>query len=363
MAKINVTKPSLPPYQEYMEEIKTVWENTWLTNFGPLEQKLTESLKQYLDVSQLVLFSNGHQALYSIINTLGIKGEVITTPFTFASTTHAIAQNGLTPVFADIKEDDYTLDPEKVEKLITEKTGAIIPVHVYGNICDVEGFEKLSKKYNIPVIYDAAHAFGVKKDGKAIGNFGTASMFSFHATKIYNTVEGGAITTGDSKLAEKLKQFINFGIVDTERAERVATNAKMTEFSAAMGICNLRHLDEYLKKREHVFNLYLNILSNNIVTLKPQVGVNRNYAYFPVLFENEKIRNKVKDVLAENDIFARRYFYPLTSSFDCYKGLKGADNTPIAENISKRVLCLPFYADLEDENVEKIGKIINEAVK
>lgn len=356
---INVTKPSLPPYEEYINEIKTVWGNTWLTNFGPLEQKLTASLKDFLGVNEAVLFVNGHQALYSVLSVLGLKGEVITTPFTFASTTHAIAQAGLTPVFADVKSDDFTLDPEKVEALINEKTAAILPVHVYGNVCDVEAFEKISKKYNIPVIYDAAHAFGVKINGKSVLNYGTASMLSFHATKIYNSVEGGAVVFNDKSLEKKLKQFANFGIVDGEKAEKVGTNAKMSEFSAAMGICNLRHIGEYIEKRAHVFDLYKQLLSENVETLNPQTGVNRNYAYFPVFLKDNESRDRVQKALKDDEIFARRYFYPLTSQFDCYRACTGADNTPIAKSISERVLCLPFYADLEDENVQKIAETVN----
>ncbi len=360
---INVTKPSLPPYEEYVNEIKTIWENTWLTNYGPIEQRLTAQLKDFLGALEAVLFVNGHQALYSALNVLGLKGNVITTPFTFASTTHAIAQNGLRPVFADVKEDDYTLDPEKVEELIDENTAAIVPVHVYGNVCDLKRFDELSKKYKLPVIYDAAHAFGVKVDGRPVAEFGTMSMFSFHATKIYNSIEGGMVALNDAETAKKLKQFSNFGIVDGEKAEKTATNAKMSEFSAAMGICNLRHAHEYIEKRKKVFELYKELLNPKIKTLEPQKGVTRNYAYFPAFFENEIVRNRVKEALAKEDIFARRYFYPLTSDFDCYKNERGAGETPIAENVAKRVLCLPFYADLEAENVQKIAEIINREVE
>lgn len=359
---INVTKPSLPPYEEYIEEIKSIWDNVWLTNYGPIEERLNDELAKFLGVKNSVLFVNGHQALYSILNVLGLSGEVITTPFTFASTTHAIAGNGLTPVFADIKADDYTLDPKAVEKMITDKTAAIVPVHVYGNICDVEAFDKISKKYGIPVIYDAAHAFGVKKDGVPVGNFGTASMFSFHATKIYNTVEGGMVTFNDETLGKELRQFSNFGIVDGEKAENTATNAKMSEFSAAMGICNLRHFPEYMEKRKKVFDLYKQLLDPSIKTLEPQKGVNRNFAYFPIFLKNSVLRDKVKAALASEEIYARRYFYPLTSDFSCYNNLRGANETPVAKEVSERVLCIPFYADLDEESVRRIARVINENV-
>lgn len=356
---INVTKPSLPPYEEYINEIKSIWENTWLTNYGPIEERLNDELRRFLAVKNSVLFVNGHQALYSIINVLGLSGEVITTPFTFASTTHAIAQNGLTPVFADISPDDFTLSPEAVEKMITKKTTAIVPVHVYGNICDTEGFDAISKKYNIPVIYDAAHAFGVKKNGKGVGEFGTASMFSFHATKIFNTIEGGMVSFNDPSLEAKLRQFSNFGIVGGETATCTATNAKMSEFSAAMGICNLRHFGEYMEKRAKAFELYKKLLDPSIKTLEPQDGINRNYAYFPIFLKNECLRNKVKDALSCDNIFARRYFYPLTSDFQCYNNLRGAGKTPIASDISSRVLCLPFYADLSEDDIRKIAEVVN----
>lgn len=378
MARINVTKPSIPPFEEYSAEIKKIWDNVWLTNYGPIEQEFTAKIREYLGVSNATLFVNGHQALYSLINVLGLYGEVITTPFTFASTTHAIVQNGLRPVFADVDPVTYTLDPACVEKLITPQTAAILPVHVYGNLADVEAFEDISERYGIPVIYDAAHIFGVTKDGVGAGNFGTASMFSFHATKIFNSIEGGAVVTKDADLSARLKRFSNFGLIDGEFAESMASNCKMNEFSAAMGICNLRHIDEYLAKRKNIYDLYTRELfeiyddfdpatgevpSKGLKFLPKQAGITRNYAYYPVMFRDSAQRDAVMKALADNDIYARRYFYPLTSEFSCYKGFKGSGETPIAENLASRALSIPFYADLEEKEAMKISSIINEQLQ
>lgn len=262
---IMVTKSSMPTLEEYVKEIEPIFESRHLTNMGPVYKKFQRQLIEYLGVEYLSLFVNGHMALEMVLQAMGLKekgGEVITTPFTFVSTTHAIRRNGLVPVFCDIREDDYTLDPEKVEALITEKTVAILPVHVYGNICDVEAIEKIAKKHNLKVIYDAAHAFGVTYKGIGIGNFGDASMFSFHATKVFNTVEGGAIAFHNEKYRTPLHELKNFGIHGPEKIEAVGGNAKMDEFRAAMGICNLRHIDECISKRAAVYEKYRERLQN-----------------------------------------------------------------------------------------------------
>ena len=282
-------------------------------------------------------------ALEMVIAAMGLTGEVITTPFTFASTTHAIVRNGLNPVFCDINPYDYTIDVNKIESLITDKTSAIIPVHVYGNICDYKAIDKIAKKYNLKVIYDAAHAFGVEVDGVGVGNFGDASMFSFHATKVFNTIEGGCICYHNEILKTKLNNLKNFGMKNAEEFDAVGGNAKMNEFAAAMGICNLRHIDEEIAKRKVVYNRYIERLSgvSGIKLCKPQDSTKPNYAYFPVVFDGYKYnRDEVDNKLKENDIVARKYFYPITNSFECYD--YDVSVTPVALDISKKVLTLPM---------------------
>ena len=361
--KINVTRSSMPDFEEYINEIKDLWESRWLTNMGAKHNKLESELCDYLSVGNVSLFTNGHLALEAVIAAMDLKGEVITTPFTFASTTQAIVRNGLTPVFCDINPDDYTMDVSKIEELITDKTSAIIPVHVYGNICDVYGIEKIAKKYNLKVIYDAAHVFGVRYDGRGIGDFGDASMFSFHATKVFNTIEGGCVTYPDESLTKKLLIQKNFGMENAESYPEVAGNGKMNEFQAAMGLCNLRHIDDELAKRKAVAERYMENFKcvNGLKPWNPQDGVQHNYAYFPVVFDAEvfgKSRDDVIKVLGDNGIFARKYFYPLTSEFECYKGMFEIQSTPIAKDIASKVLTLPLYADLALDDVDEICKLI-----
>lgn len=350
---INVTRSSMPPFEEYCEEIRGLWDTRFLTNMGEKHEQLEKGLKEYLDTENLTLFTNGHLALENVIAAMGLKGEIITTPFTFASTTHAIVRNGCTPVFCDIKESDYTIDESKIEALITEKTCAIIPVHVYGNICSTEKIAEIAKKHNLKVIYDAAHAFGVRKNGVSAANFGDASMFSFHATKVFHTVEGGAVAFRDSGLKVVMDDLKNFGIHGPEEVPSVGGNAKFNEFCAAMGICNLRHIDEEIEKRSKVYEYYVSHLKNGRLNLVPD-DVRSNFAYFPVLFED---RDDVFSKLAAEGIMARKYFYPLTNSFDCYDF--DVSETPVAEQTAKHVLCLPMYADLELETAEKICRICN----
>jgi len=360
MSKINVTQSSLPPFDEYVEEIRSIWDSTWLTNMGPKHNQLEQKLCEYLDVPYVSLFTNGHTALEIAIQAFQLKGEVITTPYSFASTTHAIVRNGLTPVFCDIRKDDYTIDAEKIEELITEKTSAIVPVHVYGNVCDVEKIQRIANKYDLKVIYDAAHAFGVTVNGQGVGTFGDVAMFSFHATKVFHTIEGGAVAFKNIALLEKLKQLKNFGIVSQEQVDFVAGNAKMNEFQAAMGLCNLRHIDEEIAKRQAVVERYRENLSDKkgITLCVPQKNVKTNYAYFPVLFENYKYnRDQVAARLAEQNIFARKYFYPAINEFACYKG-KYRGETPIARLIAQNILTLPLYADLTLGDVDRICNII-----
>ena len=361
MKQIQVTRSSMPEFEEYIEEIRELWDTHWLTNMGAKHKNLESQLLDYLNVPNITLFTNGHLALECIIAALNLSGEVITTPFTFASTTHAIVRNGLKPVFCDINPYDYTIDVEKIESLITEKTSAIIPVHVYGNVCDVEAIDRIAKKHNLKVIYDAAHTFGVTVNGQGIGTFGDASMFSFHATKVFNTIEGGAVTYNDSSIKQVLNDLKNFGITGPETVEYVGGNAKMNEFQAAMGICNLRHVNGEIIKRKKVVERYIENLKDitGIQLSKKQVDVESNYAYFPVVFDGYKMtRDEVFEKLKDNDIVARKYFYPLTNSFECYKDRYDVDETPVAKYIAERVLTLPLYADLALEDVDRICEII-----
>lgn len=365
MNKILVTRSSMPTYEEYCEEIKELWDTHWLTNMGPKHKQLQSELEHFLGIDHVVLYTNGHLALENAIAALNLPkgGEVITTPFTFASTTHAIVRNGLVPVFCDIKDDDYTIDVEKMEKLITDNTVAIVPVHVYGNLCDVEAIDKLARKYGLKVIYDAAHAFAVKYKGISTANFGDASMFSFHATKVFNTIEGGCVCFKKDSWVQLLNDQKNFGIHGPEEVAYVGGNAKMNEFQAAMGICNMRHLDEEVAKRKVIVERYRERLSgiDGIKLSVIQKDVESNFAYFPVVFDGYKYtRNEVFEKLAEVGIGARKYFYPLSNSFECYRNYPtaGTEKTPIAQHVALRVLTLPLYADLSLEDVDRICDVI-----
>lgn len=362
---INVTRSSMPPFEEYCEEIKDLWDSHWLTNMGVKHKELEARLKEYLQTPNIVLYTNGHLALENVIAAFRFPkgGEVITTPFTFASTTHAIVRNGLVPVFCDINAEDYTLDASKIEALITEKTCAIVPVHVYGNLCAVEEIGRIAERHHLKVIYDAAHAFGVTYQGIGVANFGDAAMFSFHATKVFNTIEGGAVCFADGGLAQVLNDMKNFGIRNAESCAYVGGNAKMSEFQAAMGLCNLRHVGGEIEKRKRVVEHYRAELSGleGIGLCAPQRGVTSNYAYFPVIFDGYRAtRDEIFAKLQEENIIARKYFYPLTNSFECYRDLPtaGAEKTPVAAHIADRVLTLPLYADLSLESVDKICGII-----
>ena len=361
--KILVTQSSMPELHEYINEITDIWESKWLTNMGSKHKRLQSELKEYLGVENIELLTNGHMALELTMQAMRLTGEVITTPFTFASTTHAIVRNGLTPVFCDINENDYTIDVNKIESLITEKTSAIVPVHVYGNICDVEAIEKIAEKYNLKVIYDAAHTFGVKYKGKGIGSFGDASCFSFHATKVFNTIEGGAVCFKNKSIGEEIYNLKNFGIRGPETVSGVGANAKMNEFCAAMGLCNLKHIEGEILKRKAVVERYKTYLSGiKGIKLSPeQNGVQGNYAYFPIVVDKDlfgKSRDDIFEQLADNEIYARKYFYPLTNNFECYADRFNSSYTPVAERISNDVLTLPLYADLSLQDVDRICTII-----
>ena len=360
---INVTRSSMPDFEEYCAEIRELWDSHWLTNMGVKHKTLEKELREFLGCEYLTLFTNGHLALENIIEAFGLYGEIITTPFTFASTTHAIVRCGCRPVFCDIDPESFTMDPGKIEALITDKTVAILPVHVYGNLCDVDAIAAIGKKHGLPVIYDAAHAFAVERDGVSAGAFGDAAMFSFHATKVFNTIEGGAVCVRSAEMLQRLCDLKNFGIHGPESTPYVGGNAKMNEFCAAMGLCNLRHLEAEIAKRRAVAERYDARLSGvtGLRLNRIPENVRFNYAYYPVVFDGFRYsRDQVFDRLAEKDIIARKYFYPLTNAFDCYRGLPGFDpaGTPIAARIADRVLTLPMYADLPLETVDTICDII-----
>lgn len=361
--KILVTRSSMPDFKEYCEEIKELWDSRWLTNMGVKHKALQAELTRYLGVENVDLLTNGHMALELSMQALNLQGEVITTPFTFASTTHAIVRNGLQPVFCDVRADDFTIDTDKIEELITDKTCAIVPVHVYGNVCNVEEIERIAKRYSLKVIYDAAHTFGVRYKGKGIGSFGDVSCFSFHATKVFNTIEGGAVCFKEKEFGETIYNLKNFGIRGPERVESVGANAKMNEFCAAMGLCNLRHIEEEIVKRKAVTERYrARLCGVDGIQLNPvQADVTPNYAYFPVIFDEKAFgstRNDVFDALAVKGIGARKYFYPLTNTFECFHGKYDVARTPVALHLSKRVLTLPLYADLKTEEVDEICDVI-----
>ena len=361
--KINITKPSLPPKKEYIKEIEQVWENHWLTNNGPIHNEFEDKLKNYLKVSNASLFVNGHSALDIAIKALELEGEVITTPFTFASTTHAIVQNNLEPVFADIDPENYNIDPKSIEGLITERTSAIIPVHVYGNPCDIRAIRDIADRYNLKVIYDAAHTFGVEIDGEGIGNYGDISMFSLHATKVFHSIEGGVLTYADPGLKEKVEAIKNFGKDSNGEFSYVGQNAKMNEFQAAMGLVNLRYIDQEISRRKELVEMYRDGLKPvaGIKVLADYENVKNNYAYFPVLIDKDKYRfnrDELHDYLKDNNINTRKYFYPLTVDFPAYKGRFEQYELPNARKVADNILSLPLYGELQKEDIKLIIDLI-----
>ena len=353
--QILVTRSSIPPIEEYVEEIRPIFESHWLTNMGAKHKQFQEELKSYLGISSIELMTNGHMSLELTLQAMNLQGEVITTPFTFASTTHAIIRNGLTPVFCDIDPKDFTLDTRKLESLITDRTCAILPVHVYGNVCNIEEIDRIARKYELKVIYDACHTFGETYKGRSTACFGDASWF--------NSIEGGAVCYTDPRLGKALYELKNFGIQDAETVVSVGANAKMNEFCAAMGICNLRHVDGEIQKRKIVYEHYFARLGGvEGLRLNPvQEHVKPNYAYFPVVFEEQQFgssREEVFEALAANGIVARKYFYPLTNTFTAFHGQFDVMETPEALHVSRRVLTLPMYADLDSETVDRICDVI-----
>lgn len=387
--KILVTRSSMPPFEEYMEKIRPLWDSAWLTNMGSLHKEFQRKLEEYLVVPEASLMVNGHMALEMTLQAMHLEGEVITTPYTFASTTHAIVRNGLTPVFCDINRENATIDVTKMEELITDKTSAIVPVHVYGQMCDVNAIYDIAKRHNLRVVYDAAHAFGERVEHSMIcqemvetlplrredegentigvGNFGDASIFSFHATKVFHTIEGGAAVFSDHRIGERLYRLKNFGIMSEVDVDGVGANAKMNEFQAAMGLCNLERIEGEIAKRKERVMYYREILADipSVRMLPVQKGVHANYAYFPVFFEKDygSARDEVYLSLRKEGIYARRYFYPITSGFRCYEKSYSAMDTPVAREVSEQVLVLPLYAELPFSDIDRICDVIRHLSK
>ena len=362
------TRSSMPSMEEYMNEIKSLWDSRWLSNDGVIHQKFVAELKKYLDIENLELFSNGHMALEIAIAGMDLKGEVITTPFTFISTLNAIERNGLTPVFCDINADDFNMDVSKIESLITEKTSAIVPVHIYGNPCDVYAIDKLAKKYNLKVIYDAAQCFGVTVDGKSVGSFGDASMFSFHATKTFHTVEGGAIVYQDKELEDIYSKIANH--ITVVKGEKIFTglDAKMNELEAAMGICNLRHIDEYIGQRTKLYERYKMRLKDilGINTVPVSDGVVQNHTYMPTIVDSKKhgaSRDEILKALFDQNIYAGKYFAPLMIEHIQYKERFKDLQLPVARYVEANILALPMYEDMTLEDVDKICDTIKSTQK
>lgn len=363
--KIYVTQPFLPPLEKFNEYLIKIWESKWLTNNGQFHEELEKKLCEYLGIKYISLFSNGTLALITALQTLKITGEVITTPFSFVATTHSLWWNGIKPVFVDIENKTFNINPDKIEAAITNKTTAIMPVHVYGNPCDVEKIQNIADIYGLKVIYDAAHAFGVKVNNQSILNFGDLSVLSFHATKVFNTFEGGAIVCNDEKTKKRIDFLKNFGFTDEVTVVAPGINAKMNEVQAAFGLLQLKYVDNLIEKRKEIANLYRLLLKDvkGLSLLEDIINVRYNYSYFPILVDKNilgKSRDNIYDKLKENNIYARKYFYPLISEFAAYKGLDSSnkENLPIANKVAEDVLCLPIYPDLKKEEVEKIVGLI-----
>lgn len=363
---IYVTQPFLPPLEEFQPYLEQIWENKWLTNNGPFHQALEKKLADYLGVEHIALFANGTLALVTALQALRITGEVITTPFSFVATAHSLLWNGIKPVFVDIDPETFNLDPEKVEAAITPHTTAIMPVHVYGKPCDVEKIQKIGDIYGLKVIYDAAHAFGVKYKGQSLMKHGDLSVLSFHATKVFNTFEGGAIICPDSKMKARIDDLKNFGFHDEVTVVAPGINAKMNELQAAFGLLQLKYIDKAMDRRREIDDLYREKLSSVSGIYCPPLPKDTiyNYAYFPILIEREYplSRDGLNDKLRQHGVFARRYFYPLISDFPMYRGLLSAqrDNLPVAAYDASKVLCLPIYPALDLENQKRVIEIIQE---
>jgi len=362
---ITVTQPCLPSLDEFIPYLQQIWDNKWLTNNGPLHQQLERELADYLGVKYISLFSNGTLALISALQALNITGEVITTPFSFVATTHSLWWNKITPVFIDIEPEYLNLDPAKIEAAITPLTTAIMPVHVYGNPCQMDEIQRIADKHGLKVIYDAAHSFGVKKDDVSILNYGDLSILSFHATKVFSTIEGGAIICHTEEMKHHIDNLKNFGFRGELVVEEPGINAKLNELQAAYGLLQLKYIDSFFAKRKTITELYQTLLKDvpGIHFLPDMEGVTHGYSYFPILINNEKYgktRDALYEKLKEDNIFARRYFYPLISNFEPYKELSSSlpENLPVATKAAMDVLCLPIYVELTLEDVQRISSIV-----
>jgi dTDP-4-amino-4,6-dideoxygalactose transaminase len=352
---IPVTKTWLPYIRKYQRYVEKIYANGWVTNGGPLVKELEARLADYLGVKHIVLVSNGTAALEIAYRTLGLRDYVVTTPFSFVATTSSLVANGLHPIFADIDAETLCIDPQHIETVITPHTEAIVPVHVFGNVCDVEAIEIIAKRHNLKVIYDAAHTFGVRYKEKSVLNYGDISVLSFHATKLFHTIEGGALIIDDEALVRKARYLINFGIEGPESIPALGTNAKMNEFEAAMGLCMLDEIDVILQMRHEVWERYYHALSSILTLPRFRDGVTPNYAYFPVIFENEAQRKRVQYALNKQHIYPRRYFYP---SLDTLEYIEPKQFCSVSRDISGRILALPMYPDLPQDVQQNIIDII-----
>lgn len=356
---INVTKTYLPPFEEYCDYLKGIWDRSWVTNHGPLVNELEEKLKEFLGVKHIFFIANGTIALQIAIKALQLKGDIITTPFSYVATTSSIVWEGCNPVYVDIDPETLNIDVDQIENAITKDTIAILPTHVFGNPCKTERIEQIAQKHNLKVIYDAAHAFGVRYNEKPITAYGDISVFSFHATKIFHTIEGGAITTNNDDLAHKISYMRNFGHNGPEEFWGLGINGKNCEFHAAMGLCVLPVVKEFIEKRKILSEKYDELLlkqNNEIMRPKVNNHVDYNFSYYPAIFKSEETLLKVKAALNKVDINPRRYFYPSLNTLNYIE----QSAMPVSEDISRRILCLPFYNDLELENIKRITYIINE---
>lgn len=361
---VYVTQPFLPPLEEFIPKLEKIWESKIITNSGPFHQQLERELCEYLGVEHLALFTNGTIALITALQSLRITGEVITTPYSFVATTHSLLWNGIKPVFVDVEPDTLNLDPAKIESAITPQTTAIMPVHVYGHPCDVDAIQKIADNYNLKIIYDAAHAFGVQCHCGSVLSHGDISVLSFHATKVFNTFEGGAIICSDAKMKERIDQLKNFGHVGEVNVVAPGINGKMSEINAAFGLLQLKHIDKALSRRKEIDTIYHELLRDvkGIHCLQGTGEKVANYSYFPILVEADYpiSRDDLYHKLKDNNIHPRRYFYPLISDFPMYRGLPSAhqENLPVATSSTQKVLCLPIYPDLENAQIEKIMQLI-----
>jgi len=367
MNKIFVTRPYLPPLEEFQSYLKKIWDSKWLTNNGPFHQELEQKLCEYLGVKYISLFSNGTLALITALQALRITGEVITTPFSFVATTHALWWNGIKPVFVDIDPHSFNLEPGKIEAAITPHTTAILPVHVYGNPCSVNHIKEIADTYGLKVIYDACHTFGVTIDDIPILNFGDLSVMSFHATKVYTTFEGGAIICHDEATKNRIEHLKNFGFVNETTVVTPGINAKMNEVQAAMGLLQLKYVGQAIAKRKRIAEQYREKMKNinGLTYLDDFPGVRQCYPYFPILIDKDKFgktRDGIYEELKKHNIYCRRYFYPLISQFPTYKGLESAQpgKMPVAEKVTEEVICLPIYPDLSAEEVNMIVKVLQD---